>query len=116
MATFQSTKRAFARERIRFTNGGIGVLTAATYLDTATVPGGSRRPATGARIALDIAAGDIHFTEEGTTPTTATDNTGVGTPATARDVIYLESLQAIMNFKAIALTATNADADITYYK
>lgn len=116
MAVFQATKRAFARERIRFTNGGVGVLTAATYLDTATAPSGNRRPASGARIALDISAGDIHFTEEGTTPTTATDNTGVGTPATARDVIYLESLEAIQKFKAIALTATNADAEITYYK
>lgn len=116
MATFNITKRPFARERVRFTNGGVGVLTVATYNDSAQADPTKKRRASSARIVLDIAAGDIHFTEDGSTPTVATDNTGVGTPAGARDVLVLESYEAIQKFKAIALTATNADAEIVYYR
>lgn len=116
MATFNITKRPFARERIRFTNGVGGAgLTASVYNDSAQADPTKKHKASAARIVLDSAAGDIHFTEDGTTPTTPTDNTGVGTIAGARDIITLESYESIQKFKAIALTATNADAEIVYY-
>lgn len=115
MATFNITKRAFARERIRFTNGGATALTAATFNDTAHTDPTKKVRATAARLVLDRDAGDLHFSEEGTAPTALVDNTGVGTIAGARDVIILESYQAIVNFKGIALTATNVDVEVVYY-
>jgi hypothetical protein len=117
MATFNITKRAFARERIRFTNGGVLTLTATLYNDNAgSSDAAKKKRASAAVIVLDISAGDIHFSEEGTAPTTAVDNTGVGKCAGARDQIILESYESIVKFKAIALTATNADAEIVYYR
>lgn len=116
MATFNITKRAFARERIRFTSGGATALTVATYMDAAQIDPSKKLRASAARLVLDRDAGDLHFSEEGTAPTTLVDNTGVGTICGARDVIILESLQAIQKFKAIALTATNVDVEIVYYR
>jgi len=122
MSAFNITKRAYARERIRFTNGGATGLTATLFNDTADAgpnpnqTGTSRRKASAAKLVFDSVAGDVHFTEEGTAPNTATDNTGVGSIAGARDVIFLESYEAIAKFKAIALTATPADVEVVYYR
>lgn len=116
MATFNITKRAFARERIRFTNGGATALTALTYDDDGQANPQKRVRASAARLVLDRDAGDLHFSEEGTAPTALVDNTGVGTIAGARDVIILESYQSIVKFKAIALTATNVDVEVVYYR
>lgn len=116
MATFNITKRAFARERLRFTNGGATGLTLATANNAGTTAADQKRRASAARLVLDRDAGDLHFSEEGTAPTTAVDNTGVGTIAGARDIIILESYEAIVLFKAIALTATNCDVEVVYYR
>lgn len=125
MATFNVTKRAFVREKLSVTNGGVTTLTAATYNDTAgglPTPSGTtnrnpvQRKATGARIVLDSGSGDIHFTEEGSTPTVGVDGTGVGSIAGARDVIILDSYESIVRFKMIALTGTAAQAEIVYFR
>jgi hypothetical protein len=115
MATFNITKRAFARERVQITNGGAVGLTAAIYNDSANNVTKVKH-ASAARLVLDTGSGDIHFTEEATAPTVATNNTGVGSFAGAGDVIILESYEAIVKFKAIALTATNAQAEVVYYR
>ena len=121
MSSFNITKHAFARERITVTNGGVSVLTPATYNDNTggvgfADDGSKRRKASGARLALEPAAGDIHFSEDGTAPTSGTTGADVGTIAGARDLILLESYEAIAKFKAIALSATNAIIEVVYYR
>lgn len=123
MATFNITKRAFARERLNITSGAPVSLTASLYDDVSdsnnptTLRQGSAVPrkASGARIVLESGTGDIHFSEEGTAPTSGTTNTDVGTIAGARDVIVLESYEAITKWKAIALSTT-AVAEVVYYR
>lgn len=110
MATFHSPKRAFARERITVTNA-VKTLTAATYS-----PSDVEHRATGARIVVLSGSGDIAFTEGGTDPTAdITTVSGVGSPASAGDIIYLESYAVIANFKAIRISA-NAILEVTYYR
>lgn len=109
MPTFNVSKRAFARERITVTNA-VKQLTSATYAPT--IP----TRATGARIVMLSGSGDIAFTENGTDPTAdITTVDGVGTPASAGDIIYLESYSAILNFKAIRISA-NAILEVSYYR
>lgn len=107
---FNITKRAFARESLSVTNGSAVALTAATYNQSAT-PTMLPRKASGARIAVKVA--DINFTEEGTTPVTGVS--GTGTPAGDRDIIVLESYEAIVKFLAIAQGAT-ATLEVVYYR
>lgn len=122
MSASNLSMRAFVRERIAIANSGVKILTASTYNDvTAAGPaptqsGNQRRHARSAKITLDSGSGDIHYTEDGTDPTTPTDNTGVGSFATAGDVIWLESYEAITKFKAKALTATAAQGEVVYYR
>jgi hypothetical protein len=120
MAQFNSKKSAFARERLTVTSGAVKTLTATVYNPTpASVPpqsGNNRYPASGARIVLSSASGDLHFNEEGTDPTTSVAVSGVGTVVGARDVIVLESYEAIVKFKAIALTATDAIIEVVYFR
>lgn len=122
MSIFNSNFRPFARERIQITNGGVKTLTTTVFNDNANggpIPnqqGDRRRHALGAKIVLDSGSGQIHYTEEGTVPTVAIDNTGVGSIASAGDVIWLESYEAINKFKSIALTAANAQGEVVYYR
>lgn len=110
MPTFNSPKHAFARERLTITNA-VKTLTAATY-----DPSSDHKRATGARIAVLSGSGTFTFTEDGTTPTAdATTVSGVGTPAEAGDIIYLESFAAVSNFKAIRV-ATDAIVEVVYYR
>lgn len=122
MATFNVTKRAFARERLTVTNA-VKVLTASVYAQV-IAPAPSLRQgnaafnkkASGARIVPGGTSGDINFTTDGTAPTADATVAGVGTIAGARDVITLESEDAIRNFKTIALTATDAIIEVEYYR
>lgn len=120
MATFNVTRRAFSRERITVTNA-VKTLTVAKYDLTSTpIPGNQvgtyKRRATSARLVPGGTSGDINFTTDGTAPTADATVAGVGTIAGARDVITLESEEAIRNFKAIALTATDAIIEVEYYR
>lgn len=112
MATFNITKRAFARERLTVTNA-VKTLTASVYNDTTRV----ERPikASAARIQVLAGSGQIQFTEEGTAPTADVTVTGVGTQLNAGDILFLESYEAIKNFKAIRV-ATDAILEINYYR
>lgn len=117
MPSFNFKAAAFARESISVTSGAVVSLSPTIYDPASTTAKGNQMPvgygkARAARIAVRIA--DINFTEDGTTPTTTT--TGTGTPAGDRDVISLETHQAIANFKAIAQTAANATLEVTYYR
>lgn len=98
------------------TNGAVKALTATVYLDQGTTAfnqtGTKRINASAARICVKDA--DLHFTEEGTTPTTTT--AGIGTIAGARDIIILDSLEAIVKWKSIAVTASNARIEVVYYR
>ena len=110
MATFNVQKLAFARERLTVTNA-VKTLTAATYN-----PSDVKNRATGARIVLLSGSGDLSFTENGSTPTAdITTVSGVGTPASAGDIIYLESYAAVAAFKAIRISA-DAIIEVTYYR
>lgn len=119
MATFNVTKRAFARERLTVTNA-VKTLTASVYVPANSTGGNQagnfKRRATGARIVPGGSSGDINFTTDGTLPTADATVSGVGTIAGARDVITLESEESIRMFKAIALTATDAIVEIEYYR
>lgn len=122
MATFNVTKRCFARERLTVTNA-VKTLTASVYDPTSvTAPaapnqtGTYKRRATGARIVLGRTSGDINFSGEGTAPTADETVAGVGTVAGARDVLMLESEQAIRMFKAIRLDVTDAIIEVEYYR
>lgn len=124
MATFNVTKRSFTRERKQVTSGAVVTLTSSVYLPALTAieetTGNNagviqKRVAGAARIVIDSGSGNIHFTEDGTDPTTGVTNVDVGNIAGAGDIIFLESLDAIKQFKAIALAA-NAQLEVTYYR
>ena len=121
MSAVPFTARAFARERITITSGAVKQLTASVYsqYDSATQPnqtGNNTRRARAAKIVLDSGSGDIHYTEEGTNPTSGTTGADVGSLAGQGDVIWLETFEQIVKFKSIALTATNGIAEVVYYR
>jgi hypothetical protein len=111
-----TTKRPFARERLHLTNAGVSVLTPAIYNDSAMVDAAKKHRAGSAKITFEALAGDVHYTEDGSTPTTPVDGTGVGSLVQAKGIVILESYEAIAKFKAIATSATAADADVVYYR
>lgn len=120
MPAFNGIKRAYARERLAVTSGAVKLLSASVYGPGTPVGwnqnGAKQRQAVTARVVLDSGSGDIHWTEEGTDPTTGVTVADVGNIAGARDVIYLDSDETMSRFKAIALTATNGIIEVTYYK
>lgn len=112
MAQFNMTKRVFARERINPTNAGVTTLTPATYNASASpvaLPQMGQRQqlrATGAVLFIESGSvGGVHFTVDGTAPTSGTTSADVGGYAAAADVLTLESYEAIELFKVRALTA-----------
>lgn len=108
-------KQAFARERLTVGNT-VQTLTEATYIDAAAAAD-NRRRASGAKITIETAA--IRYTEEGTAPTSVTgagSGANLGHVAAANDIIYLDGLNALRNFKAIRDTAGNATIEVTYYR
>lgn len=111
MATFNSPKHAFARERITV-GAGVVQLSESVY-----APGSTKERATGARIVVCAGSGDISFVEmSDETPTgDITTAAGVGTGASAGDVIYLESFDSIYNFQAIRIS-TDAILEVVYYR
>lgn len=120
MATFNHTQRVFARERLTVTNGAVVTLTASKYLQAASPVGGNqngafKRKAGGALIMPDSGSGAIHYSMDGTAPTTGTAVTDVGAYAAATDVVSLESLDSITLFKMIALAA-DAIVEVWYLR
>jgi hypothetical protein len=122
MSAVPFTARAFARERITITSGAVKQLTASVYNDTSesgsqpNQTGNNRRIARAAKIVLDSGSGDIHYSEEGTNPTTGVTGADVGSLAGQGDVVWLETYEQIVKFKSIALTATNGIAEVVYYR
>lgn len=121
MSAVPFTARAFARERITITSGAVKQLTASVYNDTSEAGsqpnqvGNNRRVARAAKLVLDSGSGDIHYTEEGTAPTTGVTGADVGSLAGQGDVIWLETYEQIVKFKSIALSA-NGIAEVVYYR
>lgn len=120
MAILNFSDRVFARERLTVTSGGVSTCTAATYLQAGSPVGGNqngtyKRAAVGALVWLDSGSGSIHFTTDGTDPTAVLTGAGVGAPASALDMIPLETLDAVKKFKAIALSA-NAYLEVWYLR
>ncbi len=110
MATFNVSKIVFARERLTVTSSAVKTLTAATYEQAASPVGGNqngayKRRATGAIVMVDSGSGALHFTVDGTDPTSGVTVSDVGGYAAAIDSIVLESHEAIKQFKAKALSA-----------
>lgn len=110
-ATFPATRRSFAFERISgISTAAVVTLTAATY-GHYSATGDNRVPARAAIISVEVDS--IRYTTDGTTPTTGAS--GVGHRANPDDVITLEGLQEIKNFKMIGETAT-AVVSVTYLR
>ncbi len=110
MPTFNMTKRVMARERLTATSAGIKQLTASLYNQTASPVGGNqsgtyKRRATGALLMLVESTGSMHFTVEGTSPTTGATVNDIGMTAVALDAIVLESYESIVLFKGIAISS-----------
>lgn len=109
-----------ARERLTVTTA-VKALTASKY-DQSLVTlapnqrGMYKRRAQSALVTLENSSGDIHYTKDGTDPTTAVTVSGVGFTASARDVIPLDSLEEIINFKMIALASPDAIVEVVYYR
>ena len=121
MAFFNSKKQAFARERLTVTSA-VKTLTASVYNDASPVghvptqDGNRQRKATGARLVAESASGDFHFTEEGTDPTASVAVAGVGTLGAARDVIVLDSYEAICKFKMFSAGGADAIVEVVYFR
>ncbi len=109
MALFLTRKSVFARERLTATSGAVKTLTATKYEQSSSPVGGNqagvfKNRASGAIIQLTSASGSLSFTVDGTDPTAGTTVSDVGQPVAAGDTILLETHEAIVNFKGIALS------------
>lgn len=117
MASFNSFKQAFARERLTVSTV-VKQLTASVYLDNTNNPSVDKLAAraSGARITVLSGSGTLSFTEDGTTPTNdVTTVAGVGTPLNAGDQLLLETYNAIVKFQAIRV-ASDAIIEVVYYR
>lgn len=123
MAQFLMTRRVFARERLTITTATPVKLTRSIYEDATGAPKGGnqmgtfKRKAAAAQIMLENSTGSIHFTVDGTAPTTGVTASDVGAPVNALDLIILESQDAIEQFQAIALSGQpNCIAEVWYLR
>ncbi len=113
-------RQVMARERLAVTSGAVKTLTAATYLQSASPTGPNqygvnKRCALAAMVVNDSGAGAIHYTIDGTDPTSGVTSSDVGNYLAATDVVILDSLEAIIKFKAKALSADGI-IEVTYFR
>lgn len=106
--------RSGKRERLTVT-AGQQVLTAATYGVSAS--GGAddvsyRGPKSPTAAVIQVQTQPIAFTTDGTT---LTDGTTKGFIAQANDLIYLNTIQEIQNFKAWRNGASDAAIEVQYF-
>lgn len=109
MSAFNVRKHAFARERLTVADSVV-TLTPATYNNSGAAAA-VREKANSARISVE--AQPLRFTEDGTAPV---GSTGPGALAAAGDVLYLDSYEAIVKFKAIRDTGSSSAIEVVYYR
>lgn len=112
MPTFNSILRPFGQETITVSNAAIQC--SATLYDNISQIATDRnrqRKARGAKVE-NTSANAIRYTEDGTTPVAG----GPGSILNQGDIKYLESYESIVKFKMIREGASNATADVEYYR
>jgi hypothetical protein len=103
-------------EQVTVTSGAGGIGLTSTKFRKVTVPtsqgqGGAQAIQTviAEQCLITINTNPVRWTIDGTTPTST-----VGHPGAAGDIIMLDGINAIQNFKAIA-TGSNSTLDVTYF-
>jgi hypothetical protein len=99
----------FARERLTVSNV-VKTLTGAIYNDASAVTPFAQRKARVAKVT--VIAQPLIYTEEGTDPVASS----VGTPAVATSQFWLNSYEAVRDFKAIRTAGTDAEIEVVYYR
>ena len=112
---YDGVKRPRNGKRERLTVGAAaGGLTPGTYIVQAPIPASVNKVITSeikpVYALVQVLAQPLNFTLDGTTPTAA-----VGYLAAANDLIHLNSLQEIQNFKAIRNGVSDATIEVTYF-